>query len=71
EAEADEPTAEDLEKMVQGAQDNVEKILDDMSENMREIEKLLEGKNTGASTQKRQQKVLDQLDQLIEQASKT
>ena len=70
-AEDEKATPEDLEELVRGAQNDVEKILDDMSENMREIEKLLEGKDTGSSTQSRQKKVLDSLDKLIEQASKT
>ncbi len=68
---AEKAEKEELRRLVEDSQDSVEKILDDMSENLREIEELLKKRDTGKGTVARQKKVLQQLDQLIDEAGKT
>lgn len=55
----------------QGAQDDVDKLLDDVQKNMKRIEELLKEKNTSSSTQQVQRETMDQLDKLIEAANST
>lgn len=55
----------------QGAQGDVDKLLDDVQKNMKRIEELLKEKNTSSSTQQVQRETMDQLDKLIEAANST
>lgn len=47
------------------------KLLEEIEENMRAVEKLLARKETGEESQSRQQKTIEQIEKLIEEWNKT
>ena len=66
----DEITREMLEDLDQPDEDPILELLDDIQENMRAIEEMLNKKQTGASTQEIQSSTVERIDKLIEEAIK-
>lgn len=70
EAEKELDPLDGLSKLTGGAADPIDKLIDEMSENMKAIEELLNRGETGASTQAAQAKSIETIDRLIEEVEK-